>query len=151
MHALAQNRFSKQNCRGLGAAALFLIALTACSKPTTVEFANATSSGVTLFYKDRHVVATLPVPANSTVRVNHLLDVHFSIRMADSTKRYRREVVPEAYIADVGFGPFLRRIVKAQLEADGCVYLLSRQDDIPNRRHEAQPDGFPLCPMSSEQ
>ncbi|MES2117264.1 MAG: hypothetical protein V4578_19040 [Pseudomonadota bacterium] len=148
MHVLARNNLDLRKVfANLGVAALLSTALAACSMPTTVMFANATNRGVAISYKDdSHKIATLAVAPNSVVEVKHLLDVHFSIRTAESVMNYEREVVPGTYIEDIGFGPFSKRVVKAQLENDGCVYLLAGKDDIPNRRHEVQPDGFPLCP-----
>jgi hypothetical protein len=41
-----------------------------------------------------------------------------------------------------GFGPFMKRVVKAQLESGGCIYLIEPDDDVPARAHKAQPPDF---------
>lgn len=121
--------------------------MSGCTKSTTVIFANATSHSVSISYKDdNHKIAVEIIAPNATVEIKHLLDDRFSIRTSKSTMNYERNVVPGSYIDQIGFGPFFKRIVKAQLEQDGCIYLLSKDEKIPNQRHKAQPPDFPVCP-----
>jgi len=134
----------------LAVAVTLLIAMTACSVSTTVIFANASKHSVSISFKDdRHMIVSLIIAPNSTVEIKHLLDASFSIVTPESTMEYERTPAPVTYIEQIGFGPFLKRVVKAQLENDGCIYLLSKEDAIPNQQHEAQPPDFPLCPQVS--
>jgi hypothetical protein len=119
MSALVLNKVGlRKVIVSLGVMAFLLAALTACSLPMTIIFANATNRSVEITYKDAHKIVTLVIAPNSTVEIKHLLDVHFSIRTPESIIDYERKVVPGTYIEDIGFGPFLKRIVKAQLEND---------------------------------
>ena len=115
--------------------------------PTTVLFANASNRSVSIFYRDgHHQIVTLLVAPDSAVDVKRLFGARFSIRTPESTFDYKREFVPGAYIQHLGVGPFMKRLVKAQLENDGCIYLIEPNEDIPARVHKAQPSDFPLCP-----
>lgn len=119
--------------------------------PTTVIFRNASEGGIILAYKDdRHQVAELRLAKGEQAEVKHLLDVHFSIKTMKSTQNYERASVPERYIQSVGFGPFMKRVVKAELENDGCVYIV-KDDDDHNMAKSSQPPGFPLCPSASSE
>lgn len=122
--------------------------LTACSVPTLIVFTNASTQSITLSYKgeDRQV-ASLIVNPNAKVEIKRLLDMHFSIRRQDMNLEYDVEMVPEAFIEHVGVGPFFKRVAKAQLENDGCIYLIAIKEDArPGHVHAVQPEGFPLCP-----
>lgn len=121
--------------------------LSACTVPTLVIFTNASTQSITLSYKgeDRQI-ASLVVNPNAKVEIKRLLDMHFSIRRQDLNFEYDVEMVPEAFIEHVGVGPFFKRVAKAQLENDGCIYLIAIKDDQPGHVHAAQPEGFPLCP-----
>ncbi|HEV7814630.1 MAG TPA: hypothetical protein VGP06_05945, partial [Janthinobacterium sp.] len=100
--------------------------LSACTVPTLVIFTNGSTQSVTLSYKgeDREIVSSV-VSQNAKVEIKRLLDMHFSIRSQDSNFEYDVEMVPEAFIEHVGVGPFFKRVAKAQLENDGCIYLIA--------------------------
>lgn len=121
--------------------------LSACSVSTLVIFTNATPQTVTISYKTegRHVVSVVVGP-NAKAEIKALLTWHFSIRRQDLNFDYDAAIVPEAFIEDVGFELFFKRVAKAQLETDGCIYLLAIKDDRSGLAHAAQPEGFPLCP-----
>ncbi|MDB5932956.1 MAG: hypothetical protein JWQ01_300 [Massilia sp.] len=121
--------------------------MAACTVPTLVVFTNASTQSITLSYKgeDRQLVSLVVIP-NGKVEIKRLLDMHFSIRRQDLNFEYDVEMVPEAFIEHVGAGPFFKRVAKAQLEDDGCIYLIAIKDDQSRHVHPVQPEGFPLCP-----
>lgn len=121
--------------------------LSACTVPTLVTFTNASTQSVTLSYKGEDgQITSLVIGPNVKLEIKRLLDMHFSIRRQDLSFEYDVEMVPEAFIEHVGVGPFFKKVAKAQLENDGCVYLIAIKDDQPGHVHAAQPEGFPLCP-----
>jgi hypothetical protein len=117
----------------------------ACSTQTTVAMNNASNHPVTITYKDdSHSIAEVLIEPGATREINHLLDVHFSVRTSALIANYSRATVPEEYVLSSGFGPFFKRTVMAQFESDNCIYLLgasSHSGKLPT-----QPSGFPLCP-----
>jgi hypothetical protein len=116
--------------------------------PTTVVFGNASDAEIILAYKDdTHKVVELRLAKGAQAEVKNLLNVHFSIKTMKSTQNYERASVPESYIQSVGFGPFMKRVVKAELENDGCVYIV-KSDDDHSMEKSFQPPGFPLCPSA---
>lgn len=50
------------------------------------------------------------------------------------------------YIETSGFGPFLKRTVRAQLNADGKIYLIGIRQDVPSTAFMDQPEGYPILP-----
>jgi hypothetical protein len=93
-------------------------------------------------------------PLTRIVRINEktasimLLEAAFSIRNNSLVFRYTPAGFPQEFVEQTGFGPFFSRIVKVQLEKDGCIYLVAKKGPFPARDHGAQPAGFPLCPSS---
>ena len=121
--------------------------LSACTVPTHVMLTNASTQSITLSYKgeDDRIASLVMVP-KAKVEIKRLLDMHFSIRTQDLNFEYDVEMVPEEFIEHLGVGPFFKRVTKAQLENDGCIYLVSVKDGQAGHVHGAQPDGFPICP-----
>ncbi|WP_156116692.1 hypothetical protein [Massilia sp. 9096] len=117
-----------------------------CSTPTIVVFANGMSHNVVVTYRDdQHRIVEVDVAPNSSFEITHLLDTHFSIRTSQSTLSHERVDVLEEYIYGKGFGPYFKRMVKAQLEPDGCVYLYGKKDELLALKPPTQPLNFPLC------
>lgn len=126
--------------------------LFACTVPTVVIFTNTSTQSITLLYKGGgRRIASLVVNPNAKTEIRRLLDMHFSIRRQDLNFEYDVEMVPEDFIEHVGAGLFFKRVAKAQLENDGCIYLIAITDDQPGPVHAAQPEGFPLCPKKARQ
>jgi hypothetical protein len=51
------------------------------------------------------------------------------------------------YIEVTGFGPFLTRTIRAQLNADGKIYLIELGGDASSSVNLKQPEGYPLVPI----
>lgn len=112
-----------------------------------VIFVNASAVDVVLTFKNEHrEMESLVVKANEAVEIKRLLDIRFSIRSQTSTFDYGVELVPQTFVEYVGFGPGFKRVAKAQLMADNCVYLVTLGESLPGHTARPQPDGFPLCP-----
>ncbi len=91
------------------------------------------------------IVYTMLVNGSSS-EFTALLEKDFSIKSSDKTDAYQMSMVPETFIKHRGFGPFFKRVVKAQLHENKCIYLVSSDIDLPVNAFESQPKGFPLCP-----
>lgn len=136
----------------VGFAMVFLCALfaTACTVPTRVILFNGTSQDIDLLYRDMSGDFTESnVKAKFMIEIAGLLSARFSIRTQSHNYEYIREVVPESFITHVGIGPFFKRVAKAQLENDWCIYLVDASTELPAESFPIQPPGYPLCPNNS--
>ena len=125
----------------------FLSFLPGCSVPTQVELFNASNSEVVIGYKnDESTIVYTTLVNGSSSEFTALLEKDFSIKSSDKTDAYQMSMVPETFIKHRGFGPFFKRVVKAQLHENKCIYLVASDIDLPVNAFESQPKGFPLCP-----
>jgi hypothetical protein len=128
---------------------LLLASISGCSVPLDVVFHNASGSDVLVTRKnEKHEVVRLTIKDKSTEVIRGLLSAKFTIGRESETERYASEYVDESFVEYVGLWPSYKRKTKAQLEADGCIYLVPVKDDFSSRPHATQPEGFPLCPES---
>ena len=126
------------------------VLVSACSVPTHVVLANVSTQDISVSYRgDNYESVSLAVKSNENAEIKGLLDMRFSIRKEGMTSNYRGEMVPQSYIESVGVGPFLKRVVKARFEDDGCIYLVAIKDENSAKGKTVQPEGFPLCPQPS--
>lgn len=123
--------------------------LASCTVPTTVLLLNASMHDVSVSYVDEY-----RNPVAKVVRVGEiaesltLLEARFSIRRALLVFEYSPDGIPDGFVENAGFGPFISRVVKTQLEKDGCIYMVPKAGPYPAADHGAQPAGFPLCPTN---
>jgi hypothetical protein len=129
-----------------------LSVLSGCSVPTRVKLFNASNSEVVIEYKNEKslIVHTTLVNGHSR-EFTALLDKNFTIKSSDKKYLYQMSMVPEIFITHRGVGPFFKRVVKAQLHENKCIYLVSSDIDLPVNAFESQPEGFPLCPKILDQ
>jgi hypothetical protein len=119
-----------------------------CTVPAHAVLTNSSASSAALtFVNDSGRQESLSLPVGGTVEVKGLLEARFSIRQERKTHVYKMRPVPVVYIDHAGFGPFFKRVVKAELKSDHCVYLIRIETDVSV---QVQPDGFPLCPDESQ-
>lgn len=124
-----------------------VVLLISCSVPTIVLFSNATLHEIIITYRnekreEKHII----VKPSEQIEINRLLDVDFSISFSNKNYNYKMRPIPESYIDDIGVGPYLKRVVKAKLWNDGCIYLVKIKSDFEAENKFDQPKGFPLCP-----
>jgi hypothetical protein len=132
------------------ATVFFAAVCTACSVQTTVVLGNASSYIAVITYKDdTHKSIERVIDPGEKLEINHLLDVHFTIKIRDSIWNYERANVPELFIKGTGFGPFFKRVVVSELRNDKCIYLvrIDTSEQVPST---VQPPGFPLCPLKPQ-
>ena len=131
------------------ALAVLLASISGCSVPLDVVLHNASGSDVVVTRKnDKHEVVRLAIKDKSTEVIRGLLSAKFTIDRESETASYASEYVDESFVEYVGVWPVHKRKTKAQLEADGCIYLVPVKDAVSSRLHATQPEGFPLCPES---
>ncbi len=124
--------------------------LSACTVPTKVLLVNASTQDIVIEYVDEYGESIKKI-----VRVNEraesvtLLEGKFSISRNFLILEYSPDGFPQEFVQNSGLAPFHSRIVKTQLEKDGCIYLVPKNAEYPVPNQGVQPAGFPLCPSST--
>ena len=122
-------------------------ALVGCTVPTKVVFFNASSSELTIEYRNeqRDFQKAMLNPGEK-VQVEKLLEREFRIYQNNALLSYSFETIPGRFIQHVGFGPFFKRIAKAQFNEDKCIYLVPVEKDFPAESENDDVGSFSLCP-----
>jgi hypothetical protein len=61
--------------------------------------------------------------------------------------RYSPQVPDTAYVIDRGFGLWVKRIFKAQINVGGQIFVLKPDQSAPATEFIEQLEGFPLVPI----
>lgn len=124
-----------------------MFSLSSCSLPLHVKIYNGYAHDVELSRagEDGEAEAIL-LGKKSATMVEELFSVRFTLKDSSVVRAYPTQSVPEEFVEGVGFvWPFYERRVKAQLEPDGCIYLVEVKSSLPASSLGRQPYGFPLC------
>jgi hypothetical protein len=134
----------ERTCQVLGFV-LLLALLSSCTIPAELELYNNTAAPVTVVIGN---VTT--VIARSERALFSEFDLHgpsVRIAVADKTFAYQFESLPLSHVAFVGWGPFTKRIMRAQIEQNGTIWAVGVSSKLPVIVHEIQPKGFPVQPQ----
>ena len=66
------------------------------------------------------------------------------IKLGANDYNYQTVTPSPDYIVTSGFGPWVSRYFRMQIEPDGRIYLLSKEQVPPVTAFDVQPKGFPL-------
>jgi hypothetical protein len=69
------------------------------------------------------------------------------VEKAGLVSRYTPKAPDTAYVLNRGFGPWVKRIFKAQIDAGGQIFVLKPAQSAPTTEFVEQPAGFPLVPI----
>lgn len=131
--------------KGLGFA-LLLTPLSSCTIAADLELYNNTAVPVTVMIGK---VTTVIAPSEKTSFSE--FDLHGpAVRIAVSEKTfvYKFERLPLSHIAIVGWGPFTKRVMRAQIEQNGTIWAVGVNNEFPVIVHDVQPEGFPVQPQN---
>ena len=121
---------------------LSLLLLSGCSIPVTVILFNNSLQPITVAIKDYKLV----VQASETKSFKGIENSNFTIQIGQDILRYEAPAISEASIIWKGWGPFSKRVIYAQLESDGKIWLVEPGMTFPLTHFKEQPEGFPLEP-----
>jgi hypothetical protein len=122
-----------------------------CTLPLDVIILNRSGAPVAITQGGGdHTTRRVEVGAGATANLRGLLSRPFQLGAGQRPRRYTPGFVEEAFVEYRGWGPFSRRVVKAQLEPNGCIYLVPIAQTLPVATHVVQPDGYPLCSSREE-
>lgn len=125
---------------------LLLTALSSCTIAANLELYNNTTVPVTVMIGE---VATV-IAASEKALISELdLRGCPAVRIAAEEKTfvYRFERLPLSHIAFVGWGPFTKRVMRAQIDVSGTIWAVGIDSEFPVIMHENQPEGFPAQPQ----
>ncbi len=145
---LAEEKVNRRYChiRNLFLA-LSLSVIAGCSVPTHVILFNNSLNDISIEFKnDDRNLERVTINSHQKIKIKGLLEMGFSINSNSSLKTYAMSMGDiSSYIEQIGFGPFFERVAKAQLEDNGCIYLVDINVEFPMHELGKQPEGFPLC------
>ena len=119
--------------------------LASCTLPGELELFNNTSFQVTVI-TDRESHTVEP---GQTATITSFEYTQVKIAIGDITKDYGVVELPSWYFQFVGWGPFTRRELQAQLEPDGKIWGVESDQEFPVSEFRSQPKGFPLEPITA--
>lgn len=123
---------------------LFTVALflASCTIPAEIELYNNSGEPITVEVGNE----TLIISHDSTTSFGHDYGIEFVITMNSTIFHYHVDRLALSNVEFVGWGPFTKRVFRAQLQADGSIWAVSPEQEYPVTNFIHQPEGFPVEP-----
>lgn len=123
-----------------------IVAVNGCTIPETCLLYNNTGQNITIIQSKKHESQRkeLNLLAGSSVKIGEggWLAYKYQIVAQDAVWNYNPTIIDANYISESGFD----RVFKAQIENNGCIYILQPNQKFPIHKFNEQPKGFPLLP-----
>lgn len=130
---------------------LAVLMIVGCTIQLTCDLYNNTGSEITIVQKKSdHTVSNISVAANSSVQLSGWNLLEYEIVRGDDAWKYKPTSVGSMYVSYVGFGPWKKRLFKAQIESNGQIFILNADQRAPLTDIPGQPSDFPLLPIQKE-
>ncbi len=132
-------------------AVLLCFLLQGCTISTTARLYNNTGSVLNI-----KQISTTEATKNFKLLPDKVIDLEnwesdeFIISSGNGVWKYTSPMVAAGFTKSHGWGPFVKRITKVQIEKDGNIYLLGVDQDFPSTSFVLQPQGFPLKPETPQ-
>lgn len=124
-----------------------LAILAGCTIQLSCELYNNTGATIIVVQaKTEGDVSRFSVAASSSIRLDGWNLFRYEIIHGSATWKYTIPSVSDEYISYSGTGPWKKRIVKAQIESDGGIFVLNADQTAPLSKLPQQPEEFPLRP-----
>ena len=131
---------------------IFTFFLSSCSVPITCVLYNNTSEVVKVLQYDNSVVKeSYEIRPKDSVKIREWKYYNYEVVSKNDTWRYDIPIthIPNIeFVETIGFGLWVKRIVLAQIESDGSIYLLRKNQKLPVSVFIKQPQGYPLIPIN---
>ena len=122
---------------------MFLVLLSGCTIPEKLEITNNTDQLVVVKFKEN----SFRIAPKESAIVGEGLFMEFTIKLGKRRYSYSINPVSTFYISTEGWGPFIKRIFRVRVEADGRLWaIIPEKGGLPEAVQPAQPEGFPLEP-----
>jgi hypothetical protein len=129
---------------------LFLIS---CSVPITCVLYNNALTKIKITQIENSIVKeNYEVMPENSIELNAWDSSDYKITIANKTFRYHEQYpyiqnFEYDYVKTTGFGFWMKRLIFVQLENDGRIYLLDKNQRFPITNFKEQPQGYPLVPQ----
>ena len=119
-----------------------VILIPACTIPAKIELYNNSGNTITVKIDNE----TLVIGPDTAATFGQDYGIDFSIEMNDVTFYYYVGRLALSNIEFVGWGPFTKRVFRAQFEAKGTIWAVGSEQEYPVTKFIDQPEEFPLDP-----
>ena len=124
--------------------------LSSCTIPLTCELYNNTSMPIQIIQKsyygekqEKH----FSIMPNESMRLGLWLHNSYVVNTENVSWSYGPPSTGyNEYYEFVGFWPFVKRVIRVQLNEDGKIFLIKNGKDFPIPDNVEQPEGYPLTP-----
>jgi hypothetical protein len=124
--------------------AFFLSVFASCTIPTQVEIFNDSEQLIRIVTEGNEV----EIPPGKIAKLGYegnLNQIEIQIGLVEHTYRLRSGI-PNDFVQWRGWGPWSERVARIQLDSEGRIWLVGRDQTTPVQKYITQPDGFPLVP-----
>lgn len=122
-----------------------------CTIPITVNLYNNTSNSIQIAQnKNGNLEATYFVLQGEEIGLQGWMYSEFVVASNKARWVFKPgySFIPSNdFIETIGVGLWVKRIVRAQIQANGQIFLLKKGESPPVKSFPAQPAGYPLSPM----
>jgi hypothetical protein len=119
-----------------------VILIPACTIPAKIELYNNSGEPITVEIDND----SLLISPNTTASFGQDYGIVFSIKTNGASFQYHVDRLALSNIEFVGWGPFTKRVFRAQFEANGFIWAVGPEQEYPVTNFIDQPEGFPVEP-----
>ena len=128
--------------------ALLLVgSLTACTMVDSCELYNNSGSPLTVVRtKGGEEQPSVHVKPGESILLADWISGEIRVEKGGVVSRYSPTAPDTAFVITRGFGPWMKRVFRAQIDSQGQIFVLKPDQSVPATKFVEQPDGFPLVP-----
>lgn len=121
-----------------------VVGLVGCTRAADCLLFNNSSHQIVVLRKDQERLERLQIEPGKGSWLKSWTSSDIFVEANDKTFRFVARFPPETFVAEKGFGPWMKRQVYAQFDGDSRIYLLPVGAAAPTKSVPEQPFGFPL-------
>jgi len=129
-------------------AVLFVGGLTACTVQDSCDLYNNSGSELTIVRSmGGQEQPPIHVKPGESILLADWVFGEIRVEKGGLVSRYSPNAPDTAFVINRGFGPWVKRIFRAQIDAGGQIFVLKPDQSVPATEFVEQPNGFPLVPI----
>ena len=121
---------------------LVIFLISACTIPAKIKLYNNSGEMITARVDNEYLI----IKSAEVATFGQDYGVEFSIEKDNELFKYQLHRLALSNIEFVGWGPFTKRVFRAQFEANGTVWAVGPEQEYPVTGYIDQPEEFPLVP-----
>ena len=138
-------------CARLATALLLCVSASGCTIQESCDLYNNFGSDVTIVRSPAgKEEPPVHLKAGASVLLRDWLFGEYRLVIDGKVFRYSPNSPDISFIVDRGFGPWAKRVFRAQIDSSARIFVLEPTQSIPATEFVAQPSGFPLMPVISQ-